>query len=264
MPDQEEKQDRYIVPGLVRGLAILNAFSNEDQEFGVSEISREISTTRSTAFRLVYTLEHLGYLQKVGNSKRYRISSRVLDLGYSYLSSLDIVQRSRSILETLRDRTNTSTHLVVRDAHEIVYVSRCESRTFFSSTVSVGTRLPAHATAPGRVLLSGMKTSDVVSLYDGVDLKKHTDQTPTSTPKLVEQLEKDQETGHVISWGYFDPKVSTIAAPVRDETGAVIAAVSVSCPLGTYDKDEFESKILKLVKRSAEDMSQAMGYWGER
>ena len=259
-----EKQDRYIVPGLVRGLAILTAFSNEDQELGVSDIARKIGTTRSTAFRLAYTLEHLGYLQKAGNSKRYRIASRVLDLGYSYLSSLDIVQRSGPILEELRDHTNTSTHLIVRDGREIVYVARCESRMFFASTISVGTRLPAHATAPGRVLLSGMKTSDVVSLYDGVKLERFSDQTPTSTSELISQLERDRENGHVISWGFFDPKVTSIAAPIRDETGTIIAAISVSCPMSTYERDEFETKVLRLVQRSADDMSQAMGYWGER
>lgn len=264
MADKKETQKRYIVPGLVRGLAILTAFSHQDQEFGVSDIARKIGTTRSTAFRLAYTLEHLGFLQRVGNSKRYRITSRVLDLGYSYLSSLDIVQRSGPVLENLRDSTSTSTHLIILDGREIVYVARCDSRMFFASTVSVGTRLPAHATAPGRVLLSGMRSSDVVSLYDGIELEKYTDQTPTSTSELIDQLETDQKNGSVVSWGFYDPKVTSIAAPVRDQTASVIAAISVSCPMGTYERDEFEAKVLKLVERSAEDMSQAMGYWGDR
>jgi DNA-binding IclR family transcriptional regulator len=261
LADDTEPQERYIVPGLVRGLAILQAFSDHEQELGISDIARKIGTTRSTAFRLVYTLEHLGFLQKVGGSKRYRIGSRVLELGYSFLSTLDIVELAKPVLEKLRDDTNTSTHLIIRDGREVVYVARCNSRMMFSSTVGVGTRLPAHGTAPGRVLLSRLPTTEVVALYDGVKLDSHTSQTPTSIGALISQIEKDREESSIVSWGFFDPKVSSIAAPVFDRSGSAVAAVSVSCPMGTYDKDEFDVRIRQLVESAADEVSQALGFW---
>lgn len=261
MTDSNEPQERYIVPGLVRGLSILQCFSDDDQELGVSEIARRIGTTRSTAFRLVYTLEHLGFLAKVGDSKRYRIGSRVLELGYRYLSTLDIVELARPIIEQLRDDTNTSTHLIIRDGREVVYVARCNSRTMFSSNVGVGTRLPAHGTAPGRLLLSRLPTTEVVALYDGIELEALTKQTPTSIGALISQIEKDRDELSIVSWGYFDPKVSSIAAPVCDRDGDAVAAVSVSCPMGTYERDVFEGRIRQLVEAAASDISQALGYW---
>lgn len=263
MSDDDKPQERYIVPGLVRGLKILQCFSDEDQELGVSEIARRIGTTRSTAFRLVYTLEHLGFLTRVGDSKRYRIGSRVLELGYRYLSTLDIVELAKPVLEALRDSTNTSTHLIIRDGSEIVYVDRCNSRMMFSSNVGVGTRLPAHATAPGRLLLSRLPTTEVVSLYDGIELEAHTEQTPATIGALISRIEKDRQEPSIVSWGFFDPKVSSIAAPVCDRTGNAVAAVSVSCPMGTYDRDEFDGRIRELVEAAAGEISQALGYWKE-
>lgn len=248
------------MPGLVRGLAILTSFSNEDRELGISDIARKIGTTRSTAYRLVYTLEHLGYLDKVADSKRYRVGSRVLELGYVFLSSLDIVEIAHPTLEKLRDETNTSTHLIVRDGRDIVYVARHNAREMFATTVGVGTRLAAHGTAPGRALLSRLPAADIASLYDGFELKAYTEQTPTSIGALISQLEKDREAPSIVSWGYYDPKVTSIAAPVLDGRGNAVAAISVSCPMGTYDRDVFESRIRQQVERAAAELSKAVGH----
>ena len=264
MTDSEqagEQQDRYIVPGLVRGLSILRIFSNEHQELSIAEIARKINTTRSTAFRLVYTLESLGFLQRANSSKQYRIGSRVLDLGYSYLASQDIIELAKPVLEELRDTSKTSAHLIIRDGRDIVVIARCSARMQFTSTIGVGTRMPAYATAPGRVLLSSLPTSEVVTLFENVEMQKFTDSTPDSMGTLVNQLEADKKESSIVSWGFFDPTVANISAPVLDQGGSTVAALSASCPLSTYEKKEFETEIRQIVERAALNLSQTLGYW---
>ena len=260
LKESSDQHERYIVPGLVRGLAVLQVFSEENQELGIAEIARQIKASRSTAFRLVYTLESLGFLQRTNSSKRYRIGSRVLNLGYSYLSSLDLIELATPILEGLRDSTRTSSHLIIRDGGDIVFVARCSARAQFASTVGVGTRFPAYATAPGRVLLSSLSTSEVVALFEDTEMYRYTENTPDSLGKLVQQLEQDKKESSIISWGFFDPTVANISAPVMDKNKTTVAAISASCPIGTYPKQEFETEIRQIVEQAGVSLSQTLGH----
>ena len=146
-PDAAEGLDRrYLVPGLIRGLSILESFSRDRQEQTIAQIAKNVGHQRSTTFRLVYTLEAVGYLERVGATKTYRLSAKVLGLGYSFLSGLELVDVASPILEKLRDDTMCSTHLVVREGTDVVYIARFSGSTQLISGITVGTRLPAHAT----------------------------------------------------------------------------------------------------------------------
>jgi DNA-binding IclR family transcriptional regulator len=152
--------ERYMVPGLARGLAMLSAFTAETPQLSLADLARAVGLTRSSAFRIAYTLAELGYLVRDEATKSYRLGPRVLGLGFAFLSSIEIVEVAQPHLMALRDRTQCSAHLAILDGTEIVYVARHAVQKALTSHVQVGSRLPAHATSMGRALLSQLSADD--------------------------------------------------------------------------------------------------------
>ncbi|WP_068085259.1 IclR family transcriptional regulator [Novosphingobium rosa] len=257
---EEEVDERYVVPGLVRGLQMLLTFKQDRQEQTVADMAKNVGVTRSTAFRIVYTLELAGFLRRLPGTHRYELGSRVLELGYSFLAGKDLIEVASPILRQLRDETQTSTHLAVREGHEVVYVARFQGNTSLISAMTVGSRLPAHATAPGRVLLAGLPLSEVVGLYEHFAFERFTADTPESMGALVSLVERDRAQTSVISWGFYDPDVASVAAPVYNAAGKLEAAISVSCPITTYDKDTFSTQVRGQVEAAAARISAGLGY----
>lgn len=251
---------RYIVPGLVRGLEILRTFSRDRQEQTVAEMARAVEIPRSTAFRIVYTLESAGFLRRSGDGAHYQLGSPVLELGYSFLAGKELIDIANPILRRLRDETSASTHLAVREGRDVVYIARFQGNTSLVSAMSVGSRLPAHATAPGRVLLCALPLAEVVALYDGFRFETYTPETPNSIGALINLVEGDRKEPSIVSWGFYEAEVATIAAPVYNSEGKVEAAISVSCPISVYDRQTFSTRIRRIVEESAADISRGLGY----
>ncbi len=249
----------YIVPGLVRGLRLLELFGPDSTELSLSECARKLGISRSSAFRLAFTLESLGFLRK-NMHKRFELGPRVLSLGFGFLSGLDIVDLARTPLAELRDATEASSHMAIRDGTEIVYLVRCAARQHLTTNIGVGTRLPVHATALGRVLLFDTSDSEVRQLYAESRLPSFSDQTANSVNKLCALLAEDRERGYVVSEGYFDSAISTVAAPVRNRDGVVVAAISVSAPRGSVNKAQLAGPIKSAVCDTARQVAGLLGY----
>jgi DNA-binding IclR family transcriptional regulator len=252
--------ERYIVPGLVRGLQVLQSFTDNRQPQSAAEIARRVNLSRPTAFRLVYTLEVTGFLKRVPSTNKFELGSRVLELGYSFLAGKDLIEIADPVLRALRDETQTSTHLVVREGRDAVYIARFPATTGLISSVRVGSRLPAHATAPGRVLLAGVPLAELVALYDGYEFESYTSDTPTSLGSLIRHIEQDRLQPGVVSWGFYEPDVASVAAPVFNAAGKLEAAVSVSCPINLHAREEFEGRIRREVEAAAVAVSRSLGY----
>ncbi|WP_375194286.1 IclR family transcriptional regulator [Sphingobium sp.] len=252
--------ERYIVPGLQRGLQMMQTFTRDRQQQTVAEMAKAVGITRSTAFRIVYTLEAMGFLRRLPDSHRYHLGSRVLELGYSFLAGKDLIEIANPVLKRLRDDTQASSHLAVREGRDVVYVARFQGNTSLISAMAVGSRLPAHATAPGRVMLTGLPLSEVVALYEDYDFETYTPQTPKSMGELVGLVEQDRRHGSVVSWGFYEPDVASAAAPVFNASGKMEAAISVACPIKTYDRETFEGRIRHKVEEAAQEISRALGY----
>ena len=254
-----ETDDRYIVPGLVRGLEALQAFSEQKRDLSVSELAEIIGVNRSSAFRIAYTLEHCGFLHKEDNSRRYSLNSRVLDLGFTYLSGLDLLEPSRPIMQRLRDQTTIACHLVIRQGTDIVFVDRYQATGPFTSTVGVGTRWPAHATVTGQLLLSDLSDEAITELYRDYRWETFTEGTPTSLEALLARIREVRGQPALISWGYFNPAMAACAAPIyRQSDSSMIASVSVSCPLGGIAREEFEGRIRDEVIAAAQSLSRTL------
>lgn len=248
---------RYNVPGLERGLRLLQLFNRSRRVLGPAEIGQGLGIARSTAFRLAHTLERLGFLERTGEG--YRIGAAVLRLGFEYIASLDMSELGRPVIERLRDESELSAQLVIRDATEVVIVARAAAASTFASNVNVGTRLPAHATILGRVLLCDTDDQELQRLYPGTSLPRVSPRSPRTLSELKKLLRQDAARGYGVSESYFESGISAVAAPVRDHSGRIVAALSVTAQRPRLEPKE-RDKLVKLVLRSAAELSRKLNF----
>lgn len=254
-----DRDDKYLVPGLVRGLQVLQAFTPERSAMTLSQIAQHLGMTRSAAFRAVYTLSQLGYLLHDTRTGHYSVGPSVLRLGYGHLATREVVEIALPELERLRDRTDWSAHLGIRDGRHVLYMLRVPSRRGLASIVHVGSRLPAAGTTMGRVLLAALSEDDLVSLYRDETYQNAPGQTPHSLVKLVSQWRKDSASAVVIQVGSFETGIASIAAPIRDMTGNVIAAINVT-QIASFDNvSGIESRVREEILAAAAAISRMLG-----
>ena len=248
--------ERYLVPGLVRGIEILRLFNAERRAITAPEMARELGIPRTTVFRIAQTLEHLNLLSRDDGGTAYRLGAGLLGLGFEYIASLDVTEIGRAELEALRDATGCSVHMVVRDGVEAVVVMKVAGRSAFSGSLNVGTRLPAHATVLGRMLLADLDDMAIRRLYGDARLKRFSEQTPRTTADLIELLARDRACGYALSNAFFESGISSAAAPVYDHDGRVIAAINVTVPAG----GDIGADVVNAVRASADRISRALHY----
>ncbi len=252
-------EDKYLVPGLIRGLEVLRAFTPECREMSLSDIARRLGTTRSAAFRAVYTLAHHGYLLHDAQRGHYMLGPAVLRLGYGYLATRELVEIALSELEKLRDATDWSAHLGVRDGRDVLYMLRVPSHIGLVSIVHVGSRLPAAATTMGRVLLAALDEASVIRLYREEAYPNASGPTPRSLGELLAQWRRDRQSDTVSQIGNFETGAASVAAPIRDIEGKVVAAINVTQVNSADPAAGHDARIEQAVLRAASSITRLLG-----
>lgn len=256
------ENERYIVPGLRRGLAMLRLFNTRRRVISVPEMVRELRVSRATAFRLAYTLEADGFLQRTPHSSAFQLGLNVLSLGFEYLGSLDLVEIGQPVLEGLRDRMDASAHMGVRDGTEVVYILSAPSKHRLRNHVPAGIRMPAHATSIGRVLLFDMQPEALHELYRGIEMQKFSPDTPDTVEALCRDLERERAAGYVSYRSEYSQGIASVAAPVRDQSGRIVAGVNVSDYESLSIMQEQEGRLKDEVLSAAAAISSGLGYRG--
>ncbi len=241
-------EDRYLVPALQRGLQLLAQFSRNERTLTGAELSRRLGLPRASVFRILQTLEQMGFVERVGEGAHYKLGMAVLRLGFEFLASMELTELGRPVIDDL-------SHLVVRDGREVVFVAKSTGRSFIFNSIQVGARLPAHATVLGRVLFAGLSMDELANLYRGVELSAFTEQTPTTLTALKTQIDDDARRGYGVSQGGFESAISTIAAPVFDNQHRVSAAVSVTVPAQQVEPQQLDDLVAQ-VRQAALRLSQ--------
>lgn len=257
MSETSDDQDRYLVPGLTRGLAVLDAFKPERRELSLSDIARILGLSRSAVFRTVYTLTHLGYLIGDSRGHTYRLGPAVLRLGHGYMADRELVQIALPELERLRDETDWSAHLGIRDGRSVLYLLRVPSRMGMGSIVHVGSRLPAAATTMGRALLTDLDEDSLIAVYRDEGYERSPGTTPRSLSDLIGQWRRDRDSETIVQIGSFERGIASVAAPVRDMSGGVVAAINATRAFST--EDEIDPAIVASVRDCARRISVLLG-----
>ena len=253
----DDGSEKYTVPALERGLRLLGEFGRDSRTLGAPELARRLDLPRSTVFRMLSTLEGLGFIERTGND--YRLGLAVLRLGFEYLSSLELTELGQPVISRLCDAIRQPCNLVVRDGRHIVYVAKVTPPTPLSSSVRVGTRLPAHATVLGRVLLGDLSLTELRALYPEEHLEAFSGGTPKTSFELFNLVQADLERGYVMGEGFFENSVSTVAAPVRDHSGRIVATLGATIASSRIEPAQ-RDKLVQSVQASAAELSGLLNY----
>ncbi|GGZ92151.1 IclR family transcriptional regulator [Ignatzschineria ureiclastica] len=258
--NEVEQSDKYLVPGLIRGLKILESFTIEQNEMSLGDIAKILEINRSSAFRLVQTLEHCGYLLKTAH-KTYKLNVKVLQLGYSAIESMNIPQQVTTIMQNLRDQTKAAVHLSMLDHTEIVYLNNIQALGAFTSNIRVGTRWPAYATVIGQLLLAPLSNEEIQQRFKSLKAwTRYSDSTATSIAELLPKIEVARQAPYLISWKNFKPDMIACAAPIKNRvTHQTQYVLSISCPATSYaDRDTFIAEVVPALLKATEEISQLM------
>lgn len=256
----KDDKERYNANALVRGLEILKLFNEDRPTLSLVEIAKDLNVSRTVPYRLLFTLQSLGYLAQDEATKRYSLTPKVLEIGFSYLSSLKLPEIAQPYIESLRDETGASCHLSILDGHEVVYVGSAPVRGISAINVNIGLRLPAHATANGKVQLAFQSKEQLNMVLYGSNLKPYTDRTQTDLLDLQDELEGIRKKGYAITKGELTLGIQSVAAPIFDRSGKVLAAVNVVATETTFHNEFIEKVALPKALETSAQLSSYMGY----
>ena len=251
--------DKYTVPALQRGMQLLAQFTRQEPALTGAELSRRLGLPRASVFRILQTLEQMGFVERVGDGPSYKLGIAVLRLGFEFLASMELTEHGRPIIDELANATGLSAHIVVRDGTEVVFVAKAALRNLVYSTIHVGARLPAHATVLGRVLLADLDLQALERLYAGRPLDVFTPKTPATLAALREAALADAARGYGISEGGYETNICTVAAPVFDDHHKVAAAISVTVPGPRVEADQLPV-LVQQVQQAAARLTQCISH----
>ena len=252
--------DRYLVGGLMRGLDVLRCFDRDHRTLSLGDVARLLGWRRTEPFRFLHTLESLGYLRRDAVTKRYELTPKVLEIGFSALANLQLPELAQPYLERLRDRTHGSAHVGILDGKDVVYVGRAASRSILSSTIHVGSRLPAHATAIGKTLLASKSDGWIKEWLAANDLTRYTQHTFNETRGFLDEIGQIRKRGFAMSNQEFEFGIRSVAAPIRNGGGETIAAINVSSAAESLTPSSVTDIIVPAVRETALELSQAYGW----
>lgn len=226
-PDSSDPKpgDSYV-QSFARGLAVLRSFGAHAPAQTLTEVATAAELTRAGARRILLTLLHLGYVEMDG--RLFRLTPRVLELGFAYLSSLPVWTQAQPVMEELVQSLRQSCSAAVLDGDEIVYVLRVPAHKIMSINLGVGSRLPAYSTSLGRVLLAGLPDEVVRERLATAALPAHTAHTVTDPQRLHEIVRQVQLRGWCLVNEELEPGLVSLAAPIFDRNGRVVAAINIS------------------------------------
>ena len=254
---------------LERGLQILATFSERRPVLGIADIARDVEPEQEHDVPLRATLAQLDYLQQDPDTKKYSLGSRVVDLGFAAINRMEITRIAARPLQALADDTGYTVSMVVLDGGDIVYVDRRRSarggQFGMELNLHVGSRLPAYCTAMGKVLLASLDPAALRAILDRTDLARRGPKTITAREQLMVALSRVREFGVAVNDEELVPGLRALAAPVRDRSGEVIAAVAVVVPLSiaTVPMEQLTARLEGPLRRTTNEISTRLGYRGE-
>jgi IclR family pca regulon transcriptional regulator len=257
----EERRGRFS-SSLRAGLAILNCFSAERPVLGIAKLADELNMSRSTTHRYASTLVALGYLEQ-DHARRYRLAPRVADVGMSVLDSMALRGQAREHLRALREQTGRTVSLAVLDGVEVRFVERLpgwrRGQYLVGLDLGVGASVPAHCTAMGKVLLANLPEQERERCITELKLIRRGPNSITSKRALREELEQVRTEGLAQGDEELAPGVRTIAAPVIDSEGHVVAAIGIPVPAEAFSVADLRKELGPPLLAAAQRISAALG-----
>lgn len=250
-----------VVPAVARAADVLDLFLADAETLSMPEICAALHLPRATVHDLVSTLVGRGYLAPVpGQQHRYRLGLRLFQLGNAYAERLDLAREGAQVAADVAAACEETVHVAVLDGTDVVYVAKVDSTHPVRMVSAVGRRLPAHCTAVGKMLLSGLSPADLASRYPAdVPLVGMTPGSITSATELAAQVAEISARGLAFDDCESNDSVACVAAGVRDRTRAMVAALSISVPTVRWSPD-IARRWSTVVTEGADRLSALLGF----
>lgn len=247
--------DSYV-QSFARGLAVIRAFSAEAPRQTLTEVARRCGLTRAGARRILLTLETLGYVKADG--RLFMLTPKILDLGFAYLSSQPLWQFAEPVMQNLVADLKESCSAAVLEGQDIVYVLRVPARKIMSINLGLGSRLPAWCTSMGRMLLAGLPEAELTAYLSALELKPLTSRTVTSKDELRERIATAHRQGWCLVNQELEEGLVSLAAPIRDRNGQMLAALNVSGQVNRTPPEQMVAHCLPRLLEAAAQISRLL------
>jgi IclR family pca regulon transcriptional regulator len=252
MSEEQGGNERDYVQSIERGFAVLLAFDAELPTASLAEVAARTGLSRPAVRRILLTLQRLGYVANSG--ARWSLTPRVLTIGQHFAATHGVVETAQPHLLQLAEATHESASLAQLDGTDVVYVARVQVRRVMSISIDVGSRVPAHATSMGRVLLAWAPPSIVEQVVEA-GLHRLTAKTITDPVRLRDSLHDVRQRGYAVVESELEEGLLSAAVPVRDPEGAVIAALAYSTSVGRRTVKQVTEEVVPLMLEAANGIS---------
>jgi len=251
---------RYFTQSLAKGLKVLDAMARAGAPVTLSHVAEAVGVPASTAHRLLYTLEAEGYVERLPGTKEYRLTPNVLGLGFAFFQTSDLWQTAHPYLVKASRAHGETFNLAVLDGTDILYIDRVKTRRILSINLEIGSKLPAFCTSMGRVLLAARPAEEVRQILARTDRSRFTGRTVTDTEEILRLLEEVRRQGFAVNDGELAVELRSVAAPVRDRWGEVVAAVNLAVHASEYSSEDMRTRLAPVVMEVAGEVSRALGW----
>ncbi|MDH4871123.1 IclR family transcriptional regulator C-terminal domain-containing protein [Pseudomonas sp. BN515] len=246
--------DPNFMTSLARGLAVIHAFQERKRHLTIAQISHRTEIPRAAVRRCLHTLMKLGYVTTDGRT--YSLLPKVLTLGHAYLSSTPLAVTAQPILDRLSDQLHEACSMATLEGDEILYIARSATpNRLISVDLSVGSRLPAYCTSMGRILLAALDDAALDDYLEHADLQVKTSRTVHTAEGLRASIAEIRRQGWVIIDQELEMGLRSVAVPVRDSAGQVLAALNVGTHVGRISRQELETRFLPALLEASKDLS---------
>lgn len=255
----EQERSTLFIGSAEKVFRVLHAFDGPRRYMTLADIARATKLGRSAAQRVVYTLEALGYIERILDTRNYALSLKVLQFSYNYICANELIDKAAPYLLEISRSLGETTNLQQLDGNEIVFVARFPGRHLVNIDIVVGSRLPAAFTASGIAILSYYSKDEQIALLQRTVLKPLTPFTETDPEMLLERIRIAGERGYAITVNQTIMGDISVAAAIRDEHGRAVAAINISVPTTRWTPEQAEAELAKHVQVAA---TSIMRMWG--
>ena len=254
---------KNLVQSVERVSIIIDVLGEFPQGISFGDLSTKVDLSKGTTHRLLSTLAFLGYVRQDAQTKKYNLGFKLVELGNRLLSQIDFRTEAHSFLVDLAESTKETVHLVILDQNEVLYIDKVESNsnpTGLRMASMLGSRIPAHCSAVGKVLLAALPEKQLDRLVSSKGLPRLTENTITDLGKLKEHLELVRKNGYALDKEENEIGIRCVSAPIHDQRGDAIAAISVSAPVSRMKAHVLKKKLKDQVIKTALNISRKIGY----
>jgi DNA-binding IclR family transcriptional regulator len=263
MPANRNSRPNNLVQTIERASSILDILGQSPQGISIRELSTKIKLPKGTTHRLLSSLSYFGYVRQDLKTRNYLLGLKLVELGQLILSQLDLRKEAELFLRDLAERTKETVHLVFLDRNEIVYIDKVETDqnpSGLKMASRVGLRNPAHSSAVGKVLLAHFSEEELKNFIKEKGLAKRTENTIVDPAQLKDHLKSVRAQGYAIDDEENEKGIRCVAAPIYNEVGKTVAAMSISGPAFRITKKLIQEYLKKEVMETALKISQRLGF----